>query len=83
MSVGLIDEAAARRRAGFSGCRPRSGIAHGKPDDEPMGGDELRAAIAASGCTAIFGRRVWTVARGFQVDAAGERRPTFVHARRA
>jgi len=72
LSVGLIDEAAAAGGQIYRAPAPGMVMLSGKRDDDANAGDELRAALAASRVQAFYSHRVWTVARGFQVDAAGE-----------
>jgi thioredoxin reductase/bacterioferritin-associated ferredoxin len=72
LSVQLIDEAESAGGQTYRAPAPWKLIAPEKGDDDTVAGNELRAALAASKVQTFYGRRVWTISRGFEVYAVSE-----------
>jgi thioredoxin reductase/bacterioferritin-associated ferredoxin len=78
LNVAIVDEATAAGGQVFRA--PSSGLAPGRPDESGTPGDALRARLAASGVTAFFEHRVWSIVPGFAVLAAGPAAPLRIEA---
>lgn len=80
-TVALFDENPAAGgqvyRASPPGFAPSS-----RTSPEQADGDRLRALLAASGATTLFGHKVWSVAPGFRIDAIGADGPVALQAPR-